>query len=159
MFIHACILLDHSVEYSVVKIFLITLLAMLHTVAGIHQKRLECPLDSCQYITQNFSDKHHAIDFGAKIGDPIYAADDGLIYRAGENCATDPCDLAITMLHDGGELATNYWHLKDIFVKQGDIVRQGNIIGTVGMTGITSGPHLHFSVQLNRNFVNPTIFL
>lgn len=120
---------------------------------------LDCPLNDCSTVNQWFSKEHHAIDFDGEIGDPVYAAGRGIIYRAGWNCYTDPCALAITMLHGDGRLATNYWHLNEVLVEAGDRVDKGDLIGTVGITGISSGPHLHLSIQVNREFVDPVLFL
>ena len=142
---------------------LFPIVLLLQTVIGFTQSpyagELACPLDSCAYITQGFTENHHADDFAMPIGSPIYAAADGVIYRAGINCSTNPCANAVTMLHDDGWLATNYWHLDEVYVHAGDRVSQGDVIGTVGMTGITTGPHLHFSVQVYRVFVNPLDYL
>ncbi len=124
-----------------------------------HEFELACPLDSCTVITQSFDKQHHALDFAASLNDSVYAAGSGIVYFAGESCHTHPCAHAVTILHGDGTLATNYWHLDKVLVKKGDIVEQGDTIGTVGLTGITSGPHLHFSVQVDRVHVNPNRWL
>lgn len=135
------------------------LLALSSLITSPYNFDLDCPLDSCALVTQESHEGHVAVDFGGMIGDPVYAAGDGLVYFAGEHCGTDPCANAITILHSYGRLATNYWHLDEVFVEKGDTVAQGDEIGTVGLTGITSGPHLHFSVQVDRVHVDPDIFL
>ena len=48
-----------------------------------------------------------------------------------------------------------YIHMQDINVKKGDIIKQGDIIGTVGMTGRATGPHLHWNIYWNKIKVNP----
>lgn len=146
------------------NIILVSVFAfLLQTVNGITQDLsrglLACPVGDCSYITQGFSEEHHAIDYAYPLGTPVLAAADGVVYRAGENCMTDPCANAITLLHEGGLLATNYWHLRDVNVVVGQSVMQGDVIGTVGLTGITTGPHLHFSVQDHRIFVMPTRYM
>ncbi len=52
-----------------------------------------------------------------------------------------------------------YIHMKDINIKKGDLVKQGQIIGTVGSTGRSTGPHLHWNVYWNKVRVNPEILL
>jgi len=136
---------------------------LLQTVGGMTQglsrDELICPVVDCSYITQGFSSEHHAIDFADPLGTPVYAAESGVVYRAGDNCMTNPCAHAVTLLHDGGLLATNYWHLDKVYVRAGQSVQQGAVIGTIGLTGITTGPHLHFSVQDHRVFVNPLEYM
>lgn len=147
-----------------IKVTLLSMLILLfQTVNGVMQEpgggELACPVANCSYITQGFSERHHAVDYAYYLGSPVYAAASGVVYRAGENCMTDPCAHAVTLLHDGGWLATNYWHLNGVYVRQGQAVERGDVIGTIGMTGITTGPHLHFSVQSNRTFVNPIEYM
>lgn len=144
-----------------VKIFTIVLTLLLQTVFVFnpYDFELACPLDSCARVTQWAHEEHMAVDLGGDIGDPIYAAGRGEIYKAGWDCRTDPCALRVTMLHGYGRLATNYWHMDEVFVEPGDMVDVGDQIGTVGMTGLTSGPHLHFSVQVDREHVDPELFL
>lgn len=144
-----------------INIFTIVLIIFLQTafLFNPYDFELSCPLDDCSHVTQWSHEEHVAIDFKGDVGDPVYAAGRGLIYRAGWNCSTNPCALAVTMLHGDGTLATNYWHLNDVFVENGDRVDRGDTIGTVGITGHTSGPHLHFSVQVNREHVDPELFL
>ena len=52
-----------------------------------------------------------------------------------------------------------YLHMEDIYVKEGDLVTQGQAIGTIGMTGRVTGPHLHWNVYLNRIKINPQLLL
>ena len=52
-----------------------------------------------------------------------------------------------------------YIHMDDINVNEGDIVKQGSIIGTIGMTGRATGPHLHWNIYLNKIKINPELLL
>jgi len=85
---------------------------------------------------------HHGIDIAAPAGTDIYAATGGKIVRAGVNGGYGN----FIELSDG-TIITRYGHLKSIGVRTGDTVAQGQVIGKMGSTGISTGPHLHFEVQ------------
>ena len=123
-------------------------------------------------LTQKFGETitdpqgHTGIDLYQPIGTPVYAAEGGDILAAGVinnaygNSAYGNC---ILIDHKNG-LYTFYAHLNTINVKVGMSVIQGVIIGTVGSTGNSTGPHLHFEVRTkpnwNRaNFVDPLLYL
>ena len=59
------------------------------------------------------------------------------------------------MINHGNNLISMFLHLNDIFIAQGQIVKKGEIIGTIGSTGLSTGPHLHWSVLLNNAYINP----
>ena len=94
---------------------------------------------------------HAGIDFGAPHGAPIYAATDGVIVMAGR---AGGCGNAVKINH-GGNLATRYCHMSRIATSSGQRVRQGQIIGYVGSTGLSTGPHLHYELYRNGSIVNP----
>jgi murein DD-endopeptidase MepM/ murein hydrolase activator NlpD len=88
---------------------------------------------------------HNGIDIAQKEGTPVKAVLDGVVASVGE----DPeLGRFIKLNHDGG-LATVYAHLKDVYVKQNEIVKQSFIIGTVGKSGLADSPHLHFEILKN----------
>jgi murein DD-endopeptidase MepM/ murein hydrolase activator NlpD len=98
-----------------------------------------------------------AIDFDLKINDTICAADDGFVvglindYKVGGNDKRlEPFANWITLYHPHAGLYTQYAHLKyhGSLVKLGDVVKQGQAIGLAGVTGRTSGEHLHFNVLI-----------
>jgi murein DD-endopeptidase MepM/ murein hydrolase activator NlpD len=100
-----------------------------------------------------FSKMHRGIDFGAPTGTPIFAAGDGMVEVRGPNGAYGNY---IRIRHYGG-FSTAYAHLsryaKD--VAAGKRVRQGQVIGYVGSSGRSTGPHLHFEILKNAAQVNP----
>lgn len=84
---------------------------------------------------------HSGTDIGAPMGTPVLAAYAGRVAIAD---FMGGYGLAVTLDHNQGTQQTLYGHLSEIFVKPGDAVRQGDVIGRVGSTGNSTGPHLHF---------------
>jgi murein DD-endopeptidase MepM/ murein hydrolase activator NlpD len=99
----------------------------------------------------SYSRLHQGTDFGAGYGAPIMAAAGGKIIMAGPHGGHGNY---IKILHRPG-LATAYAHLSRFAVKNGQQVAQGQVIGYVGSTGLSTGPHLHYEVWLNNKPVNP----
>lgn len=94
---------------------------------------------------------HVGIDFGAPHGAPIYAATDGVVSVSGR---MGGCGNAVKINH-AGNLATRYCHMSRIAANSGQRVRGGQIIGYVGSTGLSTGPHLHYELYRNGSIVNP----
>ena len=99
----------------------------------------------------HFTRLHAGIDFGAPYGAPIAAAADGQIIGAGY---AGGYGRQVRVLHSGG-VVTTYSHMSSIVAQPGMPVRQGQVIGYVGASGLATGPHLHFEVRINGQPVNP----
>jgi len=94
---------------------------------------------------------HLAVDYGAPIGTPVRAVADGVVVQVGWNGGYG---LSISLRHARG-YETMYNHLSRIDVRQGERVRQRQVIGRVGSTGLSTGPHLDYRVRKGGVFVNP----
>lgn len=94
---------------------------------------------------------HAGIDFGAPSGSPIYAVSDGVVSFAGRRGGHGN----YVRLNHGGGLGTGYAHMSRIAVSSGTQVRTGQVIGYVGSTGLSTGPHLHYELYQNGRTVNP----
>ena len=98
-----------------------------------------------------FTRFHSGIDFGARWGTPIVAAADGQVAGAGWHGGYGR---QVRVAHDGGVMTT-YSHMSAIVAEPGTQVRQGQVIGYVGSSGLSTGPHLHFEVRIGGRPVNP----
>jgi murein DD-endopeptidase MepM/ murein hydrolase activator NlpD len=99
---------------------------------------------------------HTGIDLAGPLGSPLVAAADGVVAAA--TVSTVGYGNHIIIAHAGG-LFTLYGHLETMLVKVGDIVRAGQVIGLLGSTGNSTGPHCHFEVRISGQPVDPTPFL
>jgi murein DD-endopeptidase MepM/ murein hydrolase activator NlpD len=95
---------------------------------------------------------HRGVDYGAAMGTPIVAVTDGVVSFSGWHGGHGN----FVQIKHGGGLATGYGHMSRIAAHVGERVRQGEVIGYVGSTGMSTGPHLHFEVYRNQIAVNPT---
>ncbi len=99
---------------------------------------------------------HTGIDLAGPLGSPLVAAADGVVAAA--TVSTVGYGNHIIIAHAGG-MFTLYGHLETMLVKVGDIVRAGQVIGLLGSTGNSTGPHCHFEVRISGQPVDPTPFL
>lgn len=95
---------------------------------------------------------HFGVDFGAPTGTLVRAVADGVVEEAGRHGGHGNY---VELDHEG-PYGTSYSHLSAILVRRGQRVKQGDIIGKVGSTGLSTGPHLHYQMTVNGSFVDPT---
>ena len=98
--------------------------------------------------------EHYGIDFGVPTGTPVKACGSGKVVLAENRISTG---WSIVIEHLPG-LYSLYYHMDSLVAKEGDIVKQGDLIGKSGATGLATGPHLHWEIRLRGMAVNPDYF-
>ncbi|MBI5969087.1 MAG: peptidoglycan DD-metalloendopeptidase family protein [Deltaproteobacteria bacterium] len=98
---------------------------------------------------------HLGLDISVPLGTPVLAPADGVVSLPGRESEYG----RLVCIDHGNGFSTVYGHLKEILVQVGDKVRTGQTIGTVGISGNSTGPHLHYEVRINGNRVNPLHYL
>lgn len=124
-------------------------------VAGNGNLGLIFPLIGSAVTTSEFGWRLHPVigswlmhagkDLAAPEGTPVVAALSGRVVMSG---LAGGYGLAIELEHDNPRRRTLYGHLSELYVREGQVVRQGEVIGRVGSTGLSTGPHLHFELRL-----------
>lgn len=94
---------------------------------------------------------HYGVDLAADAGVAVYATKSGTVVKVATEYYNGNC---VMIQHDDGS-ASQYAHLSSFAVSNGDYVSQGSIIGYVGSSGYSTGPHLHFEIYINGATVNP----
>ena len=110
-------------------------------------------------VSQKFRSGHTGIDIYAPQGTPIKAAAAGTVKMAEKNPDGFSGYGWIVIVDHGDGISTWYAHCGTFAVKTGDKVKTGDTLGTVGMTGRTTGPHLHFEVRIGASAINPELAL
>lgn len=104
------------------------------------------------WLSQGYREDHRAIDIAAPVGAFVTAADRGVVIRAGWN---DQGYGLFVVIDHNIDYVTLYSHLSEVFVREGEVVGQGQVIGMVGSTGNSTGPHLHFEIRDFGRRTNP----
>ena len=94
---------------------------------------------------------HSGVDLKAAVGDPIKATNRGTVALVAHHFFSG---LSVVIDH-GGDIQSMYFHLSKDFVKVGQVVEKGTIIGLAGSSGRVTGPHLHFGIRLNNERIDP----
>ena len=94
---------------------------------------------------------HQGIDIAAAYGQPVHASGDGIVLQAGDQGGYGK---AVFLAHGYG-MTTRYGHMSAITVRPGQRIKRGDVIGKVGNTGRSTGPHLHYEVRVDGEPLNP----
>lgn len=113
------------------------------------------PVPDATYSYRGFSSYHRGLDINAPTGTPIYAAAGGQVITAGWHWSYGNY---VVIQHSDGTL-TLYGHCSELLVTAGQSVAQGDPIALVGSTGVSTGPHLHFEIQVAEQPINPAPYV
>lgn len=106
-----------------------------------------------RYVNNELSSSRHSgLDLAAPLGTEVKAPNNGIVVFAMEGLLSPGNTVVID---HGIGLFTSYYHLNTILVEKGQKVSKGDVIGTVGTTGFSTGPHLHYAVSIYNTYVNP----
>lgn len=117
--------------------------------------RITSPFSMRVHPTLGVYKQHTGIDIGASYGTDVLAAADGTVIISGYNVAWGN----YVVINHGGGLTTLYAHNSKLLVSKGQKVSRGQVISKVGSTGYSTGPHIHFEVQINGKPTNPMAYL
>lgn len=117
--------------------------------------RLSSPFGLKRFFNEQPRKPHSGLDIAAPTGTAIKAPADGVVINTGDYFFNGNT----VFLDHGQGLITMFCHMNAVKINEGDTIRQGDVIGEVGMTGRVTGPHLHWSVSLNNTRVEPRLFL
>lgn len=131
---------------------------------GIAPERPSAPVDTAWVwplqgrLTSLFESSHPlGIDIAAPLGSPLLAARDGVVaFAGGDSC----CSYGLHVIIDHGDgYETVYAHLDSFAVAAGTVVSAGDVVGYNGLTGLTTGPHIHFELRRNGVYQDPLSYL
>lgn len=117
--------------------------------------RLSSPFGLKRYFNGEPRNPHSGLDFAAPKGTPVKSPADGRVLLIGDYYFN-----GLTIFIDHGQgVISMFCHLSEINLLPGDVIKRGEVVGAVGSTGRSTGPHLHWNVSLNNARVDPALFL
>jgi murein DD-endopeptidase MepM/ murein hydrolase activator NlpD len=119
-------------------------------------REYQFPLEMTLGMSQSFHGIHPGVDLRAPVGTKIYSMAEGTVIEVGQMLVG--YGHFVRIAHKG-TISSLYAHLDEVSVKSGQKITLGETLGTVGMTGWTTGPHLHFEVHQGDKAVNPMGFI
>lgn len=140
----------HAFEYNLAQTEIV------NPVIVTTKSQYQFPLESTSGMSQSYHGLHAGVDLRALRGTAVLAMDNGVIIEV-EKIKIGYGHF-VRIAHNG-TMSSLYAHLDQVNVKPGDKIERGTKIGTVGMTGWSTGPHLHFEVQVGNKAVNPMKFI
>lgn len=117
--------------------------------------RISTGFGRIRYVNQIDNGRHSGLDIVSPSGTPVLATNNGRVIFAGKLHVTG----LTVIIHHGLNLFTSYCHLSTIMTKQGDLIQKGVVLGKVGSTGLSTGPHLHLTFKIDEVSVDPELFL
>ena len=132
----------------------LTSLPVLKPVADKYVNRLASGFGNRFHPILKVNKKHNGLDFAASTGTPIYATGDGIVTMAGFNSGFGN----VVKIRHGNGYESLYAHMSRIKSRNGNRVKRGDVIGYVGSTGLSTGPHLHYEIHKNGEPVDPIMY-
>lgn len=117
--------------------------------------RISTEFGAVRTVNQEAPTRHSGFDIAVPAGTPVQASQAGVVSLAMPLNVTGNT----VFIDHGCQLFSIYYHLNRIVVHAGQVVEAGDLIGEVGSTGFSTGPHLHWAIQLNGVYVNPALFI
>ena len=132
----------------------LTSLPVIKPVADKYLNRLASGFGSRFHPILKVNKMHNGLDFAAATGTPIYATGDGTVKLAGMNAGFGN----VVVIRHGNGYETLYAHMSRIKTRNGKSVKRGDLIGYVGSTGLSTGPHLHYEIHKDGKPVDPLMY-
>lgn len=117
--------------------------------------RISTGFGRIRYVNDIENGRHSGLDIVSPSGTPVMATNRGKVIYAGNLHVTG----LTVILHHGLNLFTSYCHLSTIAVEQGEMIEKGSVLGKVGSTGLSTGPHLHLTFKIDEVSIDPALFL
>lgn len=143
--------LDEIAELAKNKKELLAAMPAIQPIENKELRRISSGYGNRYHPVLKISKFHSGIDFASNVGAKIYATGDGIVKKAGRVGGYGN----LVEIDHGFGFETRYAHMSKIEVKRGQKVKRGQVIGQVGNTGISTGPHVHYEIRKNGNTVNP----